>query len=124
MRVAIVGTRDWPDPQQVVAFVASLDVERDVIVSGHGGVVDLTAEWAADGFGFRTSIHPADWKRYGRAAGPRRNAALVADADAVYAWWDGTSRGTLDTIKRAQRAGKLRRVTWPDGSDAYFAVFS
>ena len=48
----------------------------------------------------------ADWDKHGKAAGPIRNQQMVdARPDAVLAYWDGQSRGTLDTITRAAKAG-------------------
>jgi hypothetical protein len=44
------------------------------------------------------------------SAAKRRNAWIVEDADHVVAFWDGSSRGTLDTIARAEKAGKLSLV--------------
>ena len=35
-----------------------------------------------------------------------RNSLIVADCDMVVAFWDGRSRGTLDTITKAVQAGK------------------
>ncbi len=47
----------------------------------------------------------ADWDRLGRKAGPIRNAQIVFNADRVVAFWDGKSRGTLNTVVQADRAG-------------------
>lgn len=46
----------------------------------------------------------ADWDRYGKAAGPRRNAEMVRHVldhgGFMVAFWDGKSPGTADTIRR------------------------
>lgn len=52
----------------------------------------------------------ADWEKHGRAAGPIRNAEIVAACDKLIAFWDGKSRGTQDAIKKARAAGKLLAV--------------
>ena len=44
--------------------------------------------------------------RYGKAAGVLRNEEMVKDYDAVIAFWDGKSKGTLSTIRYAERVGK------------------
>lgn len=108
MRIAIVGSRDWPYPEQVRAVVRRL-AEKDpgtVIVSGGARGVDLVAESAARAAGLHLVVHEADWKTYGRSAGPIRNGEIVRDADKVLAFWDGSSRGTVSTIRMAQDAGK------------------
>lgn len=102
--VAVVGSRDFPNPQAVRDYVNSLPIST-VIVSGHGGVVDLTAEDAANKRGMKTIIHPAKWRVngvYNPAAGHERNALIVRDAHRVVAFWDGLSGGTRNTIARAR----------------------
>ncbi len=58
--------------------------------------------------------YPADWKRYGRAAGRIRNALMLEyeKPDLVIAFHEdlSTSRGTLDMLKRAKLAGIASRV--------------
>ena len=55
--------------------------------------------------GLNIELHPADWHRHGRAAGPIRNAEMAAEADALIAFWDGQSRGTANMIKIAKDKG-------------------
>jgi hypothetical protein len=50
-------------------------------------------------------IFPAAWKELGAKAGPIRNKMIVANADAIVAFWDGKSRGTLNSIVLAEDAG-------------------
>lgn len=47
------------------------------------------------------SEFPANWKKFGRSAGPIRNREMANAADAVLAVWDGESRGTNDMINQA-----------------------
>lgn len=105
MKVAIVGTRDWPNPEEVVSFVSRLKWDTTVISGGACGV-DTIAATAAVKRGLQIKIFTADWDTYGRAAGPIRNKEIVDAADGVIAFWDGVSRGTLSTIEFAKAAGK------------------
>ncbi len=59
---------------------------------------------------------PADWDRYGKAAGPLRNAAMVtAGADLCVAFMHPTSRGTVDCRDKARRARIFTlQVDWVD----------
>jgi hypothetical protein len=57
-----------------------------------------------------------DWFAHGRVAGLMRNSQIVDYAEEVFAFHDGTSRGTLDTIRKAREAGKLRKVFLPNQS--------
>ena len=53
--------------------------------------------------GFTVENHPADWDRYGRGAGPKRNDKMAKlGAQKCIAFWDGISSGTKDMTDRAQ----------------------
>jgi hypothetical protein len=67
--------------------------------------VDSWVVEAAEERGLRTIVFPADWERHGRRAGPLRNAEIVAHADRLVAFWNGRSRGTLNTVLAARAAG-------------------
>jgi hypothetical protein len=113
MRIAIVGSRDYPNLQQVSQYVQTLP-DHTVIISGGARGVDRTAEQAAMHCGLETDIYPADWKRYGKSAGYRRNAEIVAACDMVVAFWDGKSRGTAHTLSLAHKAGKPFMIYYPE----------
>jgi hypothetical protein len=108
-RVAIVGSRDYPDLSRVRTYVAGLP-DDTVIISGGARGVDREAERAARTRGLRTLIFPADWTTYGKRAGYVRNQTIVDHADDVVAFWDGRSPGTADTIRKAQQAGLSVRI--------------
>lgn len=50
-------------------------------------------------------VYEAYWKAKGNAAGPIRNKEMIADADALIAFWDGKSKGTKNCIKCATDKG-------------------
>ena len=52
---------------------------------------------------------PADWDRHGRAAGPIRNAEMIARSPAAVIAFRG-GRGTADTVRRANAADVPVRV--------------
>jgi hypothetical protein len=47
-----------------------------------------------------------DYLRYGRGAPLQRNSLIVKSADWVLAFVTATSKGTWDTIQKAERAKK------------------
>jgi hypothetical protein len=115
MKIAIVGSRKYQRLELVREFVAGLDSD-DVVVSGHGGAVDLTAEECAMARGMETVIFPADWDRYGKSAGPRRNEQIARECNWMRAYWDGCSRGTESAIRKARELGKYVSIVFEDGT--------
>lgn len=113
MKLAIVGSRDYPDEMQVRQYVANLPAETIVLSGGARGVDTWAVDEALKRWDLTAEVYPAEWQRYGKSAGYRRNADLVNAADQVVAFWDGRSSGTKHTIKLAQAAGKLRAVYQP-----------
>ena len=84
-KLAIVGSRNWPDKQAVVALVNRLH-HTTVVISGGARGVDTWAIEAARARGLQTIVIPADWKRHGRSAGYRRNFQIVEQADGMVAF--------------------------------------
>jgi hypothetical protein len=112
MRVAIVGSRDYPCMDRVAAAVRAFN-PGDVLVSGGARGVDHEAEMVARARNLTVFIHRVtneEWNRLGKKAGPLRNERLVADCDRLIAFWDGKSRGTRNAIDHAKKMGKPYRV--------------
>lgn len=113
MRVGIVGSREFPDLEMVREYVRALDKD-DVVVSGGARGVDLAAEQAAKSAGMRVDIYVPDWRKYGKRAAFLRNRLIVENSDRVVAFWDGVSRGTLNSMDLARELGKpLHVYSWP-----------
>ncbi len=108
-KIAIVGSRKFSDLSMVHKFVDSLPPDT-IVVSGGAIGVDSAASEAAKRKGLMVKIFIPDWFAFGKAAGMMRNSLIVDYSDAVYAFHDGTSRGTADTIQKAKAAGKLKEV--------------
>lgn len=103
-RVAIVGSRDFPDLEAVRAYVRALP-RGTVIVSGGARGVDRAAAQEGRRLGLEVVELFADWDRLGRRAGIVRNRRVLDFCDRVVAFWDGVSRGTRDVIEEARRRG-------------------
>ncbi len=107
MRVAIVGSRKYPNWHQVHSLVRSRLPEACTIVSGGAEGVDT---WAANAARKRLGFpEPRIFlpKKPLPAGYFIRNQQIVDFADVLIAFWDGRSRGTMDTVDRG-----LER--WPD----------
>lgn len=109
MRVAIVGSRDYPDLEAVDEYVADLN-DDDVVVSGGAQGVDSRAAKAARARGLKVVEYHAQWDLFGKSAGYRRNKTIVENADRVVAFQHNKSRGTQHTIDIAREAGMMVEV--------------
>lgn len=112
MKIAIVGSRKFPRPELVRQCVRRLAEKHPgfILISGGAQGVDTWAADEASALGIEVIVFPADWDRYGRAAGMLRNTDIVKEADAVIAFHDGVSKGTKDTMNKARAHGKKLRV--------------
>lgn len=104
-RIAIVGSRGWGNKQAVIDLVRALPLGTVVVTGGARGV-DSIAEEEALKCGLVVAVCRASFEQWGRAAGPVRNKIIVDLADEVFAFWDGKSPGTKNTIHHANQAGK------------------
>ncbi len=109
MRIAVVGSREYPRLDEVRQFVREQE-RTTVIISGGALGVDDAAVKEARRLGMPYEIYLAHWHKHGRSAGPIRNREIVERADEVVAFWDGKSRGTKNTIDTAKALGKPCRV--------------
>ena len=69
MKIAIVGSRDFPQLERIDAFVDSLS-PGDVVVSGGARGVDSRAERRARARGLEVLSIPADWAQRGLQTQP------------------------------------------------------
>ena len=76
-----------------------------IVVSGHARGADSLGEKYASDEDLDLEIYPADWKKYGKSAGFRRNEQMADIADAVIAFWNGESHGTKHMIDIAEEKG-------------------
>lgn len=111
-KVAIVGSRDFPDMAAVVKYVNELPRDTQVLSGGARGV-DTVAEKAAYDRGLSVQVYPADWATYRKRAGYLRNKLMVEAADHVAAFWDGKSKGTKITIDLCHKLSKGLSIISP-----------
>lgn len=83
-----------------------------IILSGCAHGADTLGERYAHERGLSIEKHPADWDKYGRSAGPKRNAEMAACADALIAFpkLGEANNGTKNMINEAQLRGLQVRV--------------
>lgn len=107
LKVIIAGCRDFSDYALLCSFADQVlaGAEDIEIVSGGARGADALGERYARERGYALKVFPADWDKYGRAAGPIRNGQMADYADALIAFWDGKSVGTRNMIRQAREKG-------------------
>jgi len=114
-KVIVAGSRGFNDYRLLRENCNSALREKKkthniIIVSGHAKGADAFGEKYAKDEGFDLEIFPADWKKFGKAAGFRRNEQMAEFADALIAFWDGKSHGTKHMIDIATEKGMKVKV--------------
>jgi hypothetical protein len=115
-RILVTGSRDWRQPEVIhnALRLAAVQLAGEagaanapVLVSGDCPTgADAQAEYIWESWGLEIERHPADWKTYGRAAGFKRNEAMVdSGADIVLAFVRNESKGASSTVRLARKAG-------------------
>ena len=122
LRSIVTGSRNWPegnDPQRwrvesilsSYVNIATAMGHTVTIVVGDctTGVDAITYRYVMEYLskqGVKLEVHVADWNRYGKSAGPKRNRAMVESGIAgCLAFPLGESRGTRGCAKMAIAEG-------------------
>lgn len=110
-RIVIAGCRDYDNFAEAKTFIDDClseftDKYAIVVLSGGARGADAIGERYAKQNGFEVERYPADWARYGKGAGLRRNKTMAEVCDLVICFWDGKSRGTKSMIEYARKCGK------------------
>jgi SLOG family YspA-like protein len=114
MHILVTGSRNWTD--RTVIRRAISDAINQWLAKGGSGYVTVVhggahgADTIADEFARElrcaVEVHYAQWERYGKAAGHKRNAEMVkAGADICLAFPLGDSPGTRGCMQLAEKAG-------------------
>jgi hypothetical protein len=105
MKTIIAGGRDISCSRSIELFIEACPWEiTDVIYGGCRGVDCIGAEWARKK-GFHPKLFEADWNKHGKIAGPIRNKAMAACADALILIWNGLSLGSESMLGFARERG-------------------
>tara|TARA_S200000501_G_C20623872_1_gene655809 strand:+ start:31 stop:405 length:375 start_codon:yes stop_codon:yes gene_type:complete len=106
-RLIVAGSRDINvSIGHVFSALDQLEYPVTHVVSGCARGGDRLGEHYAKSRNLVVDKFPADWNKHGRSAGYKRNEQMAEVADALFAIWDGKSRGTQHMINIARTAGK------------------
>ena len=115
-RIIVCGGRHFNDYDRMKSIIdgviaeIGLDITAIEIVCGHCAGADQLGEKYAEERCYACKVFPANWEKYGRAAGPIRNSEMVKYASEVkvpivIAFRNAKTRGTDDTVKKATQKG-------------------
>ena len=103
MKIGIVGSRSLQvDLKKYLPPVS----EISEIVSGGAIGIDTNAKNFAIENNIKLVEFLPDYKLHGKKAPLERNTQIVQYSDILYAFWDGRSKGTKDSIDKAKAMGK------------------
>lgn len=124
MRVQITGDRNWTDRsviEKALRVVMTETGHAPVVVHGAARGADSLSGEVAEELGCTVEVYPADWLKYGKAAGPIRNKQMLdTGPDVVLAFHDDleNSKGTRHCVTEAEKRGlEVRKYTTESFSD-------
>ena len=111
-KVIIAGGRGFDDYDKLADRMDFYLQNRSAveIVSGTARGADKLGEEYAAERQLPVARFPAEWNKYGRSAGYKRNTVMADYADALVAFWDGISRGTKHMIDIAKEKDLQVRI--------------
>jgi len=114
MRVLICGDREWNDYKSIVAILEKFG-KGTIVIHGAARGADSLAGIAGNDLGYEVLKFPAQWDKYGKAAGVIRNQQMLDEGkpDCAVAFHDNikSSKGTKDMIKRLEKAN-IKYLLW------------
>ena len=110
-RIVVAGCRNYDNYEEARLYIdqciSNISEQNEIIIlSGGSRGADTIGERYALENGFEIERYPAEWKSYGKKAGPIRNRKMAEACDLVICFWDGQSRGTKSMISCAEKLNK------------------
>lgn len=108
MRVLVCGDRKWDDEVAIKKELEALPPDS-VIIQGFALGADRIAYLVASQLHLECISYPAQWKKYGRAAGQIRNMQMLLEGkpDVIFAFHHNilASKGTRNMVEQGLRTG-------------------
>lgn len=116
-RIVVSGCRNYCNYTEVKKYIdiciSKIKTEYTLIfVSGTCKGADSLGERYALENNYGLEKYPAEWDKFGRSAGPRRNKIMAEIGDYFICFWDGKSTGTKSMIDYATELKKPIRIIW------------
>lgn len=109
LKVIVAGSRGFNDYKflelKLDNFRKYKEIDNFTIISGTANGGDRLGEEYAHKRNFSLEYYPADWDKFGKSAGYKRNEQMADIADVCIVFWDGKSKGSKHMFDIAQRKG-------------------
>lgn len=117
-RVVVAGGRKFNNysllKRKLDLALTNIKVPIAIVCGGAKGADELGRRYAIER-GYQVLMFPADWDKYGKSAGYKRNKQMAMNSEATMAFWDGVSKGTEHMINLTkQHNNKLKVVMYKD----------
>jgi hypothetical protein len=107
-RILVCGGRDFNEADKIAATLDALHTEHQIAFVIHGnarGADYWAGAWAKKRYPLVGEIAvPAEWSKFGKGAGPKRNQKMLGHGPSLVVAFSGGT-GTADMVKRARLAG-------------------
>jgi hypothetical protein len=112
VRLLVTGDREWSDRKTMMKVIYSIFKQYGgtfTVIHGNARGADKMAGEIARELGLDVLVFPAEWDKYGKAAGPIRNQQMIDEGqpDRAVAFhnnlWRG--KGTKDMVTRLKKHG-------------------
>lgn len=108
MRILICGGRNYTNKERIKEELENLikqDYFLECVIEGEANGADKLGREAAEELNIPVLPFPADWKKYGKSAGPIRNQQMLDEGkpDYILAFHENIeeSKSTMDMLQRA-----------------------
>jgi len=112
--IIVAGTRTFNDYDLLEKTLDYLLKNKDsfTVICGEANGADKLGKRYAVSHSQSVRSFPAEWDKYGKSAGYKRNDQMAEVADAVVCFYDGTSKGTKHMIDIAKSKGIPLRIVF------------
>lgn len=114
-KIVVAGGREFTDFDKLTYVMDKLLINKRtdhkiIIVCGGARGADALGKQYAELRGYDVLLMKADWDKFGKSAGYRRNDDMAKVSQATVAFWDGKSRGTSHMIDLTKKYKRQLRV--------------
>jgi hypothetical protein len=106
-KVLVCGGRDFRDTKLLDRFLCEVDNRvciGEIIHGGANGADTMAGCWA-EKYNIPVTVFPAEWRKYGRRAGPLRNEQMLREGKPEFVVAFPGGRGTAHMVGLAKAAG-------------------